>query len=119
MKYGEMLRTIRTEKAITLRELASNSDIDAAYLSRIERCTIPPPQKAELLNAINEAISATPEESIALKDQSAIDNKQFPQDIAENIKEMVGIPLLLRTMANKKMTEEQIRKVTAFINERY
>ncbi len=119
MKYGEMLRELRTQKGITLRELANNSDIDVAYLSRVERCTIPPPQKSELINAINDGIGATIEEKKNLADQASIDNEQFPKDIAKDIKDIVGIPLLLRTVANKKMTEEQIRKVTAFINERY
>jgi transcriptional regulator with XRE-family HTH domain len=114
-----MLRTMRTKKEITLRELAENSDIDVAYLSRVERATIPPPQKEEILNAINEALNLSEEEAESFRDQSAIDNEHFPKDIAKDIKDIVGIPLLLRTVANKKMTEEQIRKVTAFINERY
>jgi len=119
MKYGEMLRNLRVEKEITLRELASNSDIDVAYLSRVERCTIPPPQKDELLDAINDAIDATEAEGRALKDQAAVDNKVFPPDIADKIGKMEGIPLLLRTVANKKLTAEEIRKVTDFINSRY
>ena len=119
MKYGEMLRKLRLEKEMTLRELASNSDIDVAYLSRVERCTIPPPQKEELLDAINDALDATEAEAQQLKDQAAIDNKQFPRDIADKIEKIEGIPLLLRTVANKKLSAKEIRKVTDYINKRY
>ena len=119
MKYGEMVRELRLRKEITLRELALNSDIDVAYLSRVERGTIPPPQKEELLEAINEALGATKQEAQQLNDQAAIDNRLFPKDIAENLEKLAGIPLLLRTVANKKLTPDEIREVTQYINKEY
>lgn len=119
MKYGVMLRDLRVRKEMTLRELALNSDIDVAYLSRVERGTIPPPQKEELLDAINEALGVTKQEAQQLRDQAAIDNKQFPKDIAEDLDKMVGIPLLLRTVANKKLSADEIKEVTSYINKEY
>lgn len=119
MLYGEMLRNIRLEREITLRELALKSDIDVGYLSRVERGTIPPPQKEELLDAINEALELRKEEARKLKDQAALDNKQFPKDVAQNLDKVVGIPMLLRTVANKKLSADEIKKVTEYINKQF
>jgi hypothetical protein len=43
----------------------------------------------------------------------------LPNDIAAKLKAMEGVPLLLRTVANKKLDGSQIKKLTDFINERY
>ena len=50
MGYGATLRSIRLEKEMNLRDLALRTDIDIAYLSRVERETINPPQDEQLLD---------------------------------------------------------------------
>lgn len=114
-----MLRQLRIEREMTLRELSIGTDIDSAYLSRVERETIQPPQDEELLDSINEALKLSPEESQRLKDQSAIDNKKMPADLAAQAQRVDGFPLFLRTVSNKKLTNEKLKELTEFINERY
>ncbi|MGA2624795.1 MAG: helix-turn-helix transcriptional regulator [Bacteroidota bacterium] len=119
MRFGQLLRDLRAQRGITLRQLAGDSDIDVSYLSRVERESIPPPQKEELLEAIIAAISASEEEARQLRDYAALDNENFPKDIAGKMKEMVGIPLLLRSVANKRLSAEDIEKITRYINDNY
>lgn len=119
MGYGKMLRSIRLEKEMTLRELSVRSDIDVAYLSRVERETCNPPQDEELLDSINFALNIDPKTSQVLKDQSAFDNKRFPSDVANSISKIEGFPLFLRTVSNKKLDPEKLKQLTEFINERY
>lgn len=115
MGYGEMLRIIRVAKEMTLRELSARTDVDIAYISRVERETIPPPQNEEILDSINLALELDNTKSQEMKDQAAIDNKMIPMDVAT----IKGVPLLLRTVANKKPNEDQMRKIIAIINEEY
>ncbi|OGU30040.1 MAG: hypothetical protein A2057_13400 [Ignavibacteria bacterium GWA2_35_9] len=119
MAYGNMLRQIRVEKEMTLRELSTRTDIDNAYLSRVERETIKPPQDDELLDAINIALELDTKQSQKMKDQASIDNKKFPTDIAEQIHKVDGFPMFLRTVSNKKLTNEKLQELIKFINERY
>jgi len=119
MKFGEILRGLRAEKAITLRDLSVVSDIDVGYLSRIERCSLPAPQKPELLDAIVKGVRATEEEERLLRDQAAADNDTFPSDVRDKVREMIGIPLLLRTVANKGLSAEEIEKIARYIDENY
>ena len=118
-KFGVMLREMRAKNAITLRELSMVSDVDLGYLSRLERGSVPPPQKNELLESIITGVRATQEEAQSLRDQADQDNKAFPRDIADRMKEMEGVPLLLRTVANKELSKEELEKITEYIKEHY
>ena len=53
--FGSTLRDIREEGSISLRSLAKESEVDAAYLSRVERELNPAP-KAEVIKKIVEAL---------------------------------------------------------------
>jgi transcriptional regulator with XRE-family HTH domain len=55
MKFGEFLRIKRLENNFSLRKMARVTDIDVAYLSRIER-TAKPPEKKRIINKIINAI---------------------------------------------------------------
>ena len=119
MKFGEILRGMRAEKAITLRELSLLTDIDVGYLSRVERCSLPPPQKPDLLDAIVKGIGATGEEEQRLRDQAATDNDAIPEDVRDKVREMIGVPLLLRTVANKGLSAKELENIAKYIDENY
>jgi transcriptional regulator with XRE-family HTH domain len=119
MGYGNMLRQKRVEKEMTLRELSLRTDIDVAYLSRVERENIQPPQDEELLDSINVSLSLGADEAQKMKDQSAIDNRRMPKELADQAQKIDGFPLFLRTVSNKKLTNEKLKELTNFINERY
>ena len=53
--FGSTLREIREDGSISLRSLAKESDVDVAYLSRVERELNPAP-KAEVIQKIAEAL---------------------------------------------------------------
>lgn len=115
MSYAEMLRSRRLEKEMTLRDLSAKSDVDSAYISRVERGTIKPPQRDEILDSLHDALGLSKEESVELKNQAAIDNGLIPNSAAA----VKGVPLLLRTVARKKPGEDQIRRIIDIINEEY
>lgn len=119
MGYGNLIRSLRVEKEMTLRELSIRTDIDVAYLSRVERETCNPPQDEELLDSINVALNLDSETSLSLKDQSATDNKRYPADVAASVSRIEGFPLFLRTVSNKKLSTKQLKELTDFINERF
>lgn len=119
MEYGKKIREIRTLRSISLRKLANESDIDVAYLSRVERGTINPPQKPELLESINLALALDEEQAQKLRDLASIDNSKIPDDMVKDTVQVVGFPMLLRTIANKKLSAEKLKEVTDYINKQY
>ncbi|NPV01775.1 MAG: helix-turn-helix domain-containing protein [Brevinematales bacterium] len=119
MKFGEYLKLIRLENEITLRRLAKTTGIDAAYLSRVERSVSPAPQKADILNKLIEALKVSGEQETKFRDLSAAENGEYPNDIKNELKENRAIPILLRTINNKKLTDQEIKDLTELINREY
>lgn len=119
MGYGQKLRKLRFDRQMTLKDLSVLTDIDTAYISRIERETINPPQDEDLLDAINKAFKLNAVEARELKDQAAIENSKYPKDVARKVQKVEGFPLFLRTISNKKLTAEKLKSLMEFIDERY
>ena len=115
MMFGEKMRQIRTDKAITLRELSIRTGIDVGYLSRVERCSVPPIQKPELLDKVVYALELTGEDALEFRDMSAIDNERWPV----GLKKCEGFPLFVKTVSGKRMSEKRLRELTEFINKNY
>ena len=118
MKFGEFLRLKRLELEISIRKLAKISGIDVAYLSRIER-VIKPPEKEAILNKLIEALNLNDTDARKLKDLAAMGNREIPDDIDILEGNYEAIPVLLRTINNKKLNGDQIRELTKRINEEY
>jgi transcriptional regulator with XRE-family HTH domain len=115
MAYGEMLRKRRVELEITLRDFALLTHLDVGYISRIERETIPPPEREDILDVINVSLELDDKKGLEMKQQAMIDKGKFPKDLKNNI----GFPLFIKTVSGKRLTGEQLKKLTDLINENY
>lgn len=116
MRFGEFIRLKRMELEISLRKLAGLTGIDVAYLSRVEGGGNPP-QKTEILEKLVDALQLEDKDAQKLKDLAAIQNKDIPEDIEINPENYESIPVLLRTISNKKLTPEQIMELARRINQ--
>ena len=118
MKFGEFLRLKRLELEISIRKLSKMTGIDVGYLSRIER-GMSPPQKEVILDKLIEALKLDTKDAQKLKDFSAMENKDIPEDIEIDARNYEAIPVLLRTINNRNLNSDQIYEVTKRINEEY
>lgn len=48
IRFGEMVRDMREARGVSLRQFARRLDISPAYLSRVERCDVPPPSEKRI-----------------------------------------------------------------------
>ena len=122
LTFGAYLRQKRLEKGFGLRSFARRIGMDASNLSNIERGKIKPPRGEYLLSIIAEALGFRLDdpERKELFDLAVEDiPDRIPADIAGYAAEVRLIPVLLRTIADKRLTEEQIRKLADRINEEY
>lgn len=101
------------EKNISLRRMAIENNLDITLLSQIERNIAP---SAEIKIVLDKLITAL---QINTQDQEklmhSIDDIN-EQDICEESKDYQNIPVLLRTINNKKPTAEQIMGLAEKIN---
>ena len=119
MRFGDYIKFIRGERELSLRDLAKKSGIDVANLSRIERNVNAPPRKENILESLIAALGLNEQEKQKLLDLCASENGVYPFDAKEDLKEYPNIPVLLRTINNKKLSEEEIRELTERINREY
>ncbi len=120
--FGEFLRRARLEAGYGLRAFAVAVGLQPSNLSNIERGIIVPPQKADRLEVIAETLGF--EEGSknwqCLFDLAASHKKgAIPPDVREFAARKKGIPLLLRTIGNKKLSEKQLRELTDYVNKHY
>lgn len=113
--FAEFLFEKMKDMRISLRELSRRSGIDVSYLSRLYRGVVYPPQKEDLLNRISEAISLTSEERLSLIEKAKFVNGKLIEEL-ETVRTLNTIPLLLRSIENKKLNDHQIEQLVELIN---
>jgi len=90
--------------------------MDVGNYSKLENGSHGAPQKEETLQKITKALSLDKEHKEKLFGLAAIANGKIPSDVVEDIKDYEYLPVLLRTIANKQLTDEQLKELTERIN---
>ena len=120
--FGVYLKKLRLEEArIGLRAFADLIEMAPSNLSNIERDRIPPPTKSDKLNQICDALGLPEQDERRAKlfDLAAQSGSRVPVDIVQTIRENPGVPILVRTIANKQLDEEKLRELNEYIQQFY
>jgi len=122
LTFGGLLKTIRVEEAdIGLRAFADLIDMKPSNLSNIERNRISPPASRQAIMRICDALGLAKNDPrrVKLFDLAAEGKNRIPADVANTVKNQPGVPVLVRTVANKQLSEEKIRELAEYIKEFY
>ena len=117
--FGETLKERRKELRLSLREFALRAELDAGNLSKIERGRLGAPQSEEVLDRICHALEIDPgsESGLELKDRAAAENARIPEEVLGDEEVMARMPILLRTVHNKKLSSDQLDQLIQMIRE--
>ncbi len=109
-KFAAMLKRIRLEHGMTLREFCLKNEIDPGNYSRLERGLFPPPESHELLERYAIALGLKPgsDQWLELFDLAAAERGKIPEDIMSDEKVVDKLPVLFRTMRGKQLSSEQL-----------
>ncbi len=100
--FGSLVRKRRMELRLSLRECAARATMDPGNLSKIERGRAAPPQDADVLARLVDALGLTGSPGAQrLLDVAATSNGRIPQDIVRNDDVLSALPLLLRAVNDK------------------
>lgn len=115
--FGELVKKIRSEKRLGLREFCIAADCDPSNWSKIERGILQPPQDQDLLNRISVilGIQENSEERELLFDYAAIDAGKIPQYVLEDSDLVKRLPVFFRTATGKKPTKEQLERLAEIL----
>jgi transcriptional regulator with XRE-family HTH domain len=120
--FGAYLKKLRLERDFGLRDFAKRIGMDVGNLSRIERSKVNPPRGAEQLRRIAEVLGLKEGTSEwgRLFDLSREDQPdRLAADVAEYAAEHRFVPLLMRTVANKKLEDKELLDLARKIEENY
>jgi len=117
--FGNCLRDLRIKAGYSLRAFAKEIEMQPSNLSLIENSKTNPPRDKEILFKLAEVLRLKKgsKEWGDFFDLAVQDVDKLPADIA-NDKEMRDLlPIMLRTVANEKLSKEEILKLIKKIRE--
>lgn len=122
LTFGEYLRKLRLRVNYGLRSFATAIEMQPSNLCNIEYGRTAPPQDEETLKLMAETLGLDPGsgEWNTLFDL-AVKHKEgsLPADVAGYARKTPGIPILLRTIENKKLSKKELQELTDYINWHY
>jgi transcriptional regulator with XRE-family HTH domain len=120
--FGQYLRQLRLKANYGLRNFAIAIEMQPSNLCNIEYGRVAPPQDKETLKRIANTLGVEPgsKEWNILFDL-AVKHKEgaLPADVAGYASKTPGIPVLLRTIENKKLSREELQDLMDYINRHY
>jgi transcriptional regulator with XRE-family HTH domain len=116
--FGDFLRHIRLEKGLTARFVASAAEMLPSNFSKLEHGLLTPARDHEkqkkLMSALGISLGSV--EAERFFDLAGKASDSTPVDLAQIISENETVPLLLRTIGNKRLSEDQIRRLVAIVH---
>lgn len=117
IEFGQFIRKTRLAANITGRAAAESAGMLPSNFSKLEHGALNPPQDTAKLKQLALAIGiagASAEESTFF-DLAAKSNNSTPVDLAEIISREDALPLLLRTIGNKRLSSVEIERLTEIV----
>lgn len=119
VEFGDFIRNHRKARSITGRSAAHNADMLPSNFSKIEHGILNPPQDPTKLKKLAVAVGIDleidTEAAAKFFDLAAKANESTPVDIAEIISRDEAVPLLLRTIGNKRLTKSEIDQIVSIV----
>lgn len=109
--FGDLLKSLRRQAKLSLRDLARKAADDPANISRIERRLRPAPGE-DVTERFAKALGLTPQsdEWVQFMDMAALSRRELPRDITEE--ELISeLPAFLRTVRVRRPAEVDLLKL--------
>ena len=111
-RFATLLKGLRIQKGLGLREFCLDNGFDPGNYSRLERGHFPPP-KTETLQKYARALGVEEGSSewMELFDLAAAERGEIPADILSDEEVVRKLPVLFRTLRAQPLTPEQLEKL--------
>jgi len=115
--FGDFFRAKRIALGLTLRAFCERYNYDPGNISRLERNILSPTLDDEKLTGYAAAlkIPRDSEEWVLFYDLAHAAKGQVPKDLAQNKEVAHLLPAFFRTMRNKKLDKNKLKKLTELL----
>lgn len=115
--FGEFFSHKRRELGLSLREFSKINGLDPGNISKMERGLLSPPQsrekKAQYAAALG--IKEGSDDWLEFCDLASVSAGKIPSDIANDAEVMTALPVLFRSIRDKKLDREDIERLVKSI----
>jgi transcriptional regulator with XRE-family HTH domain len=117
--FGEFVKTTRLRNGIIARDAALNAGILPSNFSKLEHGALAPVQNIEKQKKLAVAIGIELDSDLAANffDLAAKATNSLPADLSEIISRDEALPLLLRTLGNKRLEQKDIERLLSIVRE--
>ncbi len=115
--FGQLVKKLRLQRELGLREFCLKHGHDASNWSKMERGVVPPPSSEEALEKIAQelGIEKGSDQWMEFVDAAAVARSEIPADIMDD-KELVGkLPLFFRTLRGQRPTTAELKGIAEII----
>jgi len=119
MRFGEMVRKLRLNNGLSLREFCLKHGHDASNMSKIERSRLAPPQKPAQLTRLATELGLTNGSAQwqEFMDLAASESGRIPKDMLEDEQVLAKLPILFRAARGQKVSPQEMKKLVQRIRE--
>jgi transcriptional regulator with XRE-family HTH domain len=109
-RFGDVLKSLRVKKGLTLREFARRLGKDVGNLSKLERGLLPPSKDEEILRDFGRVLGLkeSSDEFRQLAQLAAIGAGQIPKDVLEDEQLLAKLPIFFRTATGSKLDRKKL-----------
>ena len=116
-KFGKILKDLRINKELSLREICKKVEYDPSNWSKIERGALSPPADEKILKKWATALGLKFNSGNfrGFIDEAKVAQGIIPQDILSNKDAVKSLPAFFRTLRNEKPTKEEVDQLIRLI----
>ncbi len=106
--FTETVKSLRLMKRLTLRDFCHQTRLDPSNWSKVERGINPPPGDVDLLERLADFFDLTGAEKLSFMDEAAIQRREIPPDVADNVILQKALPAFFRAARGHELTEAEL-----------
>ena len=117
--FGDFVRQTRLKSGLTARDASRRADILPSNFSKLEHGILTPAKDPERQKALAAAIGIEDfggDDAAKFFDLAAKATNAVPLDLADIISKSETIPLLLRTIGNKRLTDQEVERLIEIVH---
>jgi transcriptional regulator with XRE-family HTH domain len=111
MTFGQLVKAMRIEKRLTLRQCCLKLGFDPSNWSKMERGVTPPPKDVGLLGEWASFFGLAGDKKQEFFDVAALARNELPPDIASDKRVLAALPVFLRAARDAQLDGEKLTEL--------
>lgn len=108
--FGQLLKNLRIQKALTLRQCSDQIGVDPSNWSKFERGINPAPKDIAILETWAAFFGLRGDSKQQFFDAAALSRRELPPDIASDEKVLAALPAFFRAVRGAELGDAQLKQ---------